>query len=319
MNRVCVRALLLATSFASGITVVATPAEAQPITDQERAAAAAASAPPKAETPPLRRSKKLEWREDWPRVTWYEALGTVAVGGGLLAAHLALPGREGTAWNNGFDDAGRDALRLHDMGNREAVADASDVLFYGLMAYPVVVDTLIVTLPRSPDVAWQMFVMNAQGIAFAGLGSVLTERLAGRERPYVEECDEDPGYHKDCAAGPGKQNVSFIGGHTAMTFAGAGLMCAHHQNLPLYGGGFADTAACITALTAANVQGAFRVAADRHWATDVIVGSAVGFASGYGLPMLLHYGHGDDEMARRVVVTPMGGPDQVGLVAAGAF
>jgi hypothetical protein len=30
---------------------------------------------------------------------------------------------------------------------------------------------------------------------------------------------------------------SFISGHTLMAFTGAGLICAHHSHLPLYGGG----------------------------------------------------------------------------------
>ena len=29
--------------------------------------------------------------------------------------------------------------------------------------------------------------------------------------------------------------------------------------------------------------------ADRHWVSDVLTGGAIGFFTGYGLPMLLHY------------------------------
>ena len=42
-------------------------------------------------------------------------------------------------------------------------------------------------------------------------------------------------------------------------------------------------------------------------------------ASGYGLPFLLHYGRGGDNRAATVVVAPLGGPDTMGITAAGGF
>ena len=124
-----------------------------------------------------------------------------------------------------------------------------------------------------------------------------------------------------------------MSGHTTIAFTGAGLICAHHQNLPLYGGGAPDLIACITALTAATTAGAMRVAADKHYSTDVLLGAGVGLFGGYGLPMLLHYGAGSDKKAPRsllptfhsasagvdAVLAPAVGPQSMGVTLVGTF
>src|SRR5690606_36190453 len=70
---------------------------------------------------------------------------------------------------------------------------------------------------------------------------------------------------------------------------GAGLACAHHTHLPLYGGGIADLRACLGAVTLTLTTGALRIASDKHWATDVLTGHLIGFSVGYVLPSLLYY------------------------------
>lgn len=69
----------------------------------------------------------------------------------------------------------------------------------------------------------------------------------------------------------------------------AGLICAHHLNVPLYGGGAPDIAACGTAVGLGLATGWMRMTADRHYASDIIVGTVLGFGGGFGLPLLLHY------------------------------
>jgi membrane-associated phospholipid phosphatase len=84
----------------------------------------------------------------------------------------------------------------------------------------------------------------------------------------------------------------FYSGHAAATATMAGLTCAHHQHLPLYGGGFADLAPCLAMIGVSLGAGATRIMADRHWASDVLTGWTVGALSGYVLPSALHYGFG---------------------------
>jgi hypothetical protein len=80
---------------------------------------------------------------------------------------------------------------------------------------------------------------------------------------------------------------------------------------------------CGVAVSGAVAQGVLRVSADRHYFTDVALGGTLGFASGYALPMLLHYGRGggdsgDSALAMNFVGPYSSGPE-VGLQAAGTF
>ena len=272
---------------------------------------------------PIRPEKQsFVWKEKWGRAHPLEYASAVTFGAGVLAAG-AIPVTERGWGGNSFDNAMRDGLRLGDSGSRSTARDVSDGLFYGLMAYPIVVDTLLVAGPRNGDVAWQMFVINMHSLAISGFTSVTLERTTGRTRPYVRQCKEDPTDAEDCDSESDERFQSFISGHTLMAFTGAGLVCAHHSQLPLYGGGIPDIMACGVAVTGAAVQGVLRVSSDRHYFTDVAVGGTLGFASGYALPMLLHYGRGGDDAASSPLAMNFVGPytngPEVGLQAAGTF
>ena len=112
--------------------------------------------------------------------------------------------------------------------------------------------------------------------------------------------------------------ASFPSGHVAESFISAGLSCANHAYVPLYGGGFWDGFACARDVTLATADGVLRIMGDRHWATDVISGGGLGFAFGYAMPVLLHYRVGAGARAPGVSFAPMGN-DRVGLVATGVF
>jgi hypothetical protein len=104
--------------------------------------------------------------------------------------------------------------------------------------------------------------------------------------------------------------------------ASAGLICAHHLNVPLYGGGAPDLAACGAAVGLGLATGVMRMTADRHYASDIIVGSVIGFGGGFGLPLLLHYR--GLEATRRVAgatvtLFPKADSDQLGMGLYGWF
>ena len=279
------------------------------------------SSPPTEAIRPVDERKSFVWQEKWGRAHPLEYASAVTFGAGLLGA-MAIPVQDRGWGGNSFDDTMRDGLRLGHSEGRSAARAVSDGLFYGLMAYPIVVDTLLVAGPRNGDVAWQMFVMNMHSLAISGFTSMALERTTGRERPYVRQCREDPTDAEDCEAGSDEKYQSFISGHTLMAFTGAGLVCAHHTQLPLYGGGIPDIAACGVAMAGATAQGVLRISADRHYFTDVALGGALGFASGYALPMLLHYGRGSDAADAKLAMSfvgPYTNGAEVGLQAAGAF
>jgi len=102
----------------------------------------------------------------------------------------------------------------------------------------------------------------------------------------------------------------------------AGLTCVHHQHLALYGGGFADALPCAFMITASLVDGVGRIVADKHYASDVVLGWGVGAFSGYVLPSALHYGFGhaqERKAALSLVLTPQIYVGGGGLGAVGIF
>jgi hypothetical protein len=61
----------------------------------------------------------------------------------------------------------------------------------------------------------------------------LTKRLVARERPFGAACAGSE-YTEGCE--DLDRFRSYYSGHAAITATGAGLVCAHHTRVPLYGG-----------------------------------------------------------------------------------
>ncbi|MCA9597817.1 MAG: phosphatase PAP2 family protein [Myxococcales bacterium] len=253
-------------------------------------AVAAPSQPPEAkpfEEPPHHR---LKWRSEWRRFDALEYVISGAVAAGYLYVEFGVKSPTEPNWTGPilFDDGVRSALRGESRKARENAATLSDV-FAVTPQVMVFADTILVptlTDDFNLDVAWQMTAMNLQALSFVGLLTRSGHRFVARERPDVAECEKDPDYDPTCFGG---SNASFPGGHSSATMTSAGLICAHHLNVPLYGGGAPDIAACGTAVGLGLATGWMRMTADRHYASDIIVGTVLGFGGGFGLPLLLHY------------------------------
>jgi membrane-associated phospholipid phosphatase len=131
-------------------------------------------------------------------------------------------------------------------------------------------------------------VIDAQAYALTLALNDLAKNLFARQRPWVQngDCVTNP---DSAACGSGGRNLSFYSGHAAVTATGAGLLCAHHTQLSLYQSDLLDGSTCALAVLGTALTGALRVASDKHWASDVLVGHLMGYASGYLLPTLLYY------------------------------
>jgi membrane-associated phospholipid phosphatase len=239
---------------------------------------------------PVSRAETVAWRDEWPRFRTWEY---VATGAGLLAAAstiLFVPyARNGAPGENAFDTAARDLVRAETRAGRDRARFVGDVGYRFLLVYPFV-DSLLVAgvVHGSGDVALQTTLLNAEALALTGVTALTLERVVARSRPSDAECARDPEYERFC--GEPDRHTSFPTGHTAIAAFGAGVTCAHHTALPLYGGGLPDVAACLLAAGLAVTTGVARVANDRHWATDILAGIAIGGSAGYLLPVVLHYG-----------------------------
>jgi hypothetical protein len=95
------------------------------------------------------------------------------------------------------------------------------------------------------------------------------------------------------------------------------LVCANHTRIALYGNAAADIGACVLASANALATGLTRIAADRHYATDVVAGTGLGFAFGYAVPVLLHYSYADSARTISFVPDPQCGASCIG--ARGTF
>lgn len=117
---------------------------------------------------------------------------------------------------------------------------------------------------------------------FAALAlTQVTKFLVGRARPYTVGA---PRELLESAHGRSDQNLSFFSGHTSLAFS---LVCASATIATLRGSRHAWLA-WAAGIPLALATATLRLAADKHWLSDVLVGAAVGAAVGVGLPALFH-------------------------------
>lgn len=180
---------------------------------------------------------------------------------------------------NGLDSGVRDGLRW---GNTKAADTASNVLDRGVM--PATILGLTALAARHED-RLRDFPVDALIILEAmTLGINLnqaTKMLVGRERPFVHAMPAD---QRGQTANPSDNNTSFYSGHTTRAFA---LAVATGTVASLRGYRWAPWI-WAAGLTVATSIGYLRIAADKHYFTDVLVGAAMGSAFGFGVPYFFH-------------------------------
>ena len=288
----------------------------------------------RAETPtPTKKGDPVVWKEEWPRFRPAEVAFTGGMALNVAMALFLYPAPKNN-WDGPilFDKPVRNLLTLKGRDARNIAASTSDGIYFALAGFPII-DTVVVAsaIHRNGDLTVQMLAIDLESYALGGAIAMGAEK-AGRRRPMARVCESDPGYDKKCG-NPDNLNSGFLSGHTTIGFVGAGLLCAHHLNVPLYGGGPADTATCIAGMSAAVVGGVLRLSSDNHYATDVILGAGAGVAAGYLMPVLLHYGRsGGDKRPTSLlpsfsipkagayaVVAPTFGSNEGGLSLTGAF
>jgi membrane-associated phospholipid phosphatase len=104
--------------------------------------------------------------------------------------------------------------------------------------------------------------------------------LTGRQRPYFTDSTRvqaEPTFHGPLYKTPldanGKRtNSSFPSGHTTVAFAAATVFAMEYRNKPLVP---------ILAYSAATLIGLSRITENKHWATDVLSGAAIGYLTGH--------------------------------------
>ncbi len=271
------------------------------------AAALIVAAASDAHATPAPAPSSVHWNEDWQRFRWWEGVLTAGFFVSTYAFESSLHPPSTANWSGPvlLDAPIRGLLRGRSPGVEKGAARYSDFLLKTAFFYPFIDAGLTLAIHRDADVAAQIALMDAESLGFAGAFSLFTERIVGRERPYVRDCGGEGTRVGNNPCGGDGDRISFFSGHASAAFTSAGLTCIHHQHLPLWGGGAPDTWACVWALSLASTTGLLRIVSDKHYASDVFTGAAVGLFSGYVVPALLHYGFGRAPPGRSAV-SPVG-------------
>lgn len=123
--------------------------------------------------------------------------------------------------------------------------------------------------------------VTVETVLLSQLLNEAVKAIAGRERPFVHVLPDD---QKLLTHDPADNNVSFYSGHTNMAFA---LVSAAGTVAHLRGYRNSWLIWAVGLPLAASV-GYLRMAADKHYLTDVLAGALIGTAVGWALPTLLH-------------------------------
>lgn len=226
--------------------------------------------------------------------------------GAWLTTSLALKKGSG-GWNSSilFDDTARNMFRATTPSARNSASSISDIGMALAIASPFVVDAGIIQGLQNKDWegSYRTAFIGAESFAFTMFMNEIVKRTIARQRPFQKECATDGGYAPGC--GQTDAYRSFYSGHTSMAFTGAGLLCLDHSQLDLLNGNaVADKIVCASAVTAATATGLLRIVADRHYASDVIVGAAVGLFSGYFMPGLFHSADSSEKSTGSFMIVP---------------
>lgn len=234
----------------------------------------------------------LKWDPSWSRFTAGDVIVTGLLGTAGLVGAIIPPIRSNR--KSGpilFDEEARNFVRIDEVSGRFSARDASDSILSLLITYPIFIDSMATAwwLRGNASVARQMALIDLEAMAISVGVQGLTNVIAARERPYGVDCGvRIPGEINDCTRS--RRYRSFFSGHSAQAFTAAGLICYHHMQLRLLGPGPADAISCISGLVAAGSVATLRMAADMHYASDVLIGGAVGTLIGLGVPFMHYHG-----------------------------
>jgi membrane-associated phospholipid phosphatase len=264
---------------------------------------------------------KVELKPEHRQVAWPEYVIAPLLIAGAFGQGAFFKPDSAAEWRGPilFDRGTQSALRVQSAEARQIAHQTSNALLASTALQAMVIDPWIVAgwIHGRPDIAWQLTVINVEAFGLTEFSNRLAKELVRRERPYGETCDPSSGQCQTDA-----RNRSFFSGHASASSTFAGLTCAHHQRLALYGSFAADLGACAGALGVSLGTGMLRIASDNHWASDVLLGHFVGFSTGYLLTSALYYAAPPQEDAPikpRPMIAPIIGSGVLGLAVQSKF
>jgi len=261
-----------------------------------------------------------DWRPEFRRVGWPEYVAVPLLTAGVLLQFVLLKPESDPDWEGPIllDRPMQKLLESESARGRSRADTLSDVLVSLSTLQTVLVDPWLAAgwAHGRVDVAWQMTVIDTQAFGLTFLANRITKHVVARERPDAEGCVEGS---SDVACSADDRYLSFFSGHATVSATFAGLTCAHHQKLALYGSFAADLGACAGAVGLSLGTGYLRIASNNHWWSDVMMGQLVGFSAGYLLTWAHYYAGtaAPGDSAQLPVVVPIVGSGVVGLAMGG--
>lgn len=204
--------------------------------------------------------------------------------------------------SNAFDRGARERLRWR---RPERAALTSDLVAYGVIPLSVLVLEFasVASSRRWRELHEDMLVVLEAVAIGAAIGQA-TKFASARQRPYADFAAKPTPFVDDP-----DQNLGFYSGHASFAF---GAVTAAATVATLRGRRGAP-AVWAVGIPLASFVAYLRVAGDRHYLSDVLVGSGVGAAIGFAVPWLLHHpdhgllaGHRGDRLHARVGAFPKG-------------
>jgi membrane-associated phospholipid phosphatase len=180
-----------------------------------------------------------------------------------------------------LDASVRDALVWRDTASADTLSNVTGFFLMPLAA--VGLDALAAAHDGVRGNVGEDTVLIAEAGVVAANVTQLTKMLVGRERPFVHALSPD---RRRLTDQPSDNNFSFFSGHTAEAFA---LATAWGTVGTMRGYRWAPLAWSVGGVVAATTA-YLRIAADKHWLTDVVVGAVVGAGVGFAVPFIFHSG-----------------------------
>ena len=118
----------------------------------------------------------------------------------------------------------------------------------------------------------------------AGVLNQIVKFGFARERPFVHYLPRAPDAVRKLTDSPSDDNLSFYSGHTTLAFA---VATASGTVATLRGYRLAPVV-WSTGLTLATTVGYLRIAADKHYFSDVVTAAIIGSVVGVGVPLVFH-------------------------------
>jgi membrane-associated phospholipid phosphatase len=185
---------------------------------------------------------------------------------------------------------GSDALNFVDRGMRNRLVWdnaarahlASNIALYGgAMLAPMSLAAVSASVDgRGRNIGPDMMIMAESTFMALAVNNVAKIAFQ-RQRPYAHAASMS---EEGLTSSSHSDNLSFFSGHTTLAFsmavsAGTIASMRDYKLAPVIWG---------VGLTSAAATGYFRIAADKHYMSDVLVGAAVGTLFGFGVPYFMH-------------------------------